>query len=397
MITVEEAQQLIANETRDFGIEEIPLEKAVGRILRESITADRDFPPFDRVTMDGIAICFEDYQNGNTSFKIRGIAAAGAKKMSLHSKNECLEVMTGAVMPEGLDTVIPYEHIEIQNQTANLKTEDIRFQQNIHFKGQDRKQGDLLLHSGTKISSPEIGVCATIGKSTIKASRLPKAIVLSSGDELIDIDQTPEAHQIRKSNVYHLKTLLSHYQLSITTEHLMDDYDTIVKKLSVYLEKYDLIVLSGGVSKGKFDYLPKALESLGVHKHFHRVAQRPGKPFWFGSKNNTTVFAFPGNPISSFMCMHVYLKPWLNQSMQATPQALPCAVLGEEVQFKPDLTYFLEVKLHYSEKGQLIGTPAKGNGSGDLANLVDADAFIQLPRGKRLFQKGEVYPIILYR
>ena len=397
MVTVDEANQLLADNAKDFGVETISLEEGMGRILRAPIVADRDFPPYDRVTMDGIAIRFADYEAGTRSYKISGVAAAGAEVMSLHAANECLEVMTGAIMPEGLDTVIQYEHIKIENGIATLNDEEVNNQQNVHFKGLDRKRGEEIILPGMKIASPEIGVCATVGKHQIEVSRLPKTLIISSGDELVDIQDTPAAHQIRRSNVYRLKTVLKHYHIQVDTAHLRDEYETIVSELRRYLDTYELIILSGGVSKGKFDFLPKALEEVGVKKHFHRIAQRPGKPFWFGTKEQTSVFAFPGNPVSSFMCMQQYFKPWLDQCLHLNATPRPLAVLDGDVTFKPDLTYFLEVKLAYSLEGKLLAQPIKGNGSGDLANLVDADAFIILPRGRDDFFKGEVYPVIDYR
>ena len=396
MITVEEANQIISDKSGDFGVESISLEDSMGRVLRAPIKADRDMPPYDRVTMDGIAIRYTDYANGCRSYPIKGVAAAGAEKMHLSDHNACLEVMTGAIMPEGLDTVIQYEHLEIADGVATIN-ESVNDQQNVHFKGLDRKAGEVVIEAGKAIGSPEIGVCATVGKDRLEVSRLPKTIIISSGDELVEIDEAPLPHQIRKSNVYRLKTVLKHYHIEADMAHLLDDYETIVEKLRGYLSAYDLVILSGGVSKGKFDFLPKALEALGVEKHFHKIAQRPGKPFWFGSKDNATVFAFPGNPVSSFMCMQQYFKPWLDQSLQLNAEPVPKAVLGSDVQFKPDLTYFLEVKLEYSETGHLIANPVKGNGSGDLANLVDADAFIVLPRGREQFLQGEVHPVIFYR
>ncbi len=395
MISVEEANKIISDKIRDFGIEIIALENGIGRILREDISADRDFPPYDRVTMDGIAIRYDAYEKGEKEFYIAGIAAAGDEKKSLREKGQCLEVMTGSIMPDGLDTVIPYEEIEIKDSRARLIGDTVKYKQNIHFRGQDRKKDDIIIKSGQEISSPEIGVCATVGKSKIKVSRLPKTIVISTGDELVDIDQTPKAHQIRRSNVYRIQTLLKTFNIKADNAHIQDDYDSIVQILKEYLEDYEVIILSGGVSMGKFDFLPKALEEIGVKQHFHKVAQRPGKPFWFGTYNDkVTVFALPGNPISSFMCMQYYFLPWLNQSLKANEKAKSIAKLSEDVEFKKDLTYFLEVKLSYSEKGELIANPAKGNGSGDLANLVEADAFIVLPRGRDKFKKGEAYQVI---
>ena len=397
MITVEEADQIISQNTLDFGVEEIDLNKGIGRVLREPIAADRDFPPYDRVTMDGIAIAIETYEKGTTVFPIEGIAAAGSVKQVLRSNSNCLEVMTGTMMPEGTNAVVPYEQISINEGKATLTANKITRDQNIHFKGQDRKKGEDIIQPGGLISSSEIGVCATVGKAKIKVSRLPRAIVISSGDELVDIDQTPEPHQIRRSNVYRLVTLLNSYHIQPDTAHLLDDYDSIVLKLKEYLETYDLIILSGGVSMGKFDFLPSALDELVVNKLFHKIKQRPGKPFWFGKLKKTTVFAFPGNPVSSFMCARRYFKPWLDQCLQLKLKPQPKAVLAAEVSFAPDLTYFLEARIDYSEKGELLAIPVRGNGSGDLANLVDADAFIELPRGRDDFHIGEVCPLIFYR
>ncbi len=398
MITVEEALEIIRNNARDFGIEEISLDESLGRILREPLIADRDMPPYDRVTMDGIAIRHSEYESGQREFPIAGIAAAGAPKMNLEEKGKCLEVMTGAIMPDGVDTVIPYEMVNIENDVATVTAEVVNHRQNIHFKGLDRKEGDKVVLPGKKLSSVEIGVGATVGAATIKVSRLPKAIIISTGDELVNINETPLAHQIRRSNVYRIKTVLKNYQIGVNTAHLDDDYDQIVSKLRNVLNDYELIILSGGVSKGKFDFLPKALEELGVKKHFHRIKQRPGKPFWFGTApNGSTVFAFPGNPVSSYMCMQQYFTVWLEESLQVEKTPQPMAVLNGDVTFKPDLTYYLEVKLDYNEKGQLLANPVKGNGSGDLANLVDADAFIILPRGRDEFKKGEVHPLLIYR
>jgi len=398
MITTADAQQIISAHAFDLGVEPVPFEQALGRILREDIVADRDFPPYDRVAMDGIAIRYQEYQKGIRTFDIEGIAAAGVPKKSWDKPNACLEIMTGAIMPEGLDTVIPYEQVHIQDQKATLMAEHnpVKAQQNIHFQGQDRKKGDVLIRPGRKLAAPEMGVCATVGKTMLQVSQRPKALILSSGDELVDMAQKPKAHQIRKSNVHRLRASLQNMHVPADIAHLTDDFDTIVKKLAGHLKSYDLIILSGGVSKGKYDYLPEALEQVGVEKHFHRVAQRPGKPFWFGTHDTTTVFAFPGNPVSSFMCMQQYLRPWLQKSMRQEAGPDTFAVLSEDVSFKPDLTYFLSVRVRTSASGQWIAQPVKGHGSGDLANLLETNAFLVLPMGRDVYQKGEAYQVMWY-
>jgi molybdopterin molybdotransferase len=179
--------------------------------------------------------------------------------------------------------------------------------------------------------------------------------------------------------------------------HLPDDPAAIEATLGDCLTKYDVLLMSGGVSMGKFDHIPSALERLGVRQLFHKVSQRPGKPFWFGRSAGTVVFAFPGNPVSSFMCLHRYFQPWFRASMGLQAIENQYAALAEDYVFKPDLTYFLQVKLAAGPDGRLLATPVTGQGSGDLANLVDTDAFIELPLEKQVFQAGEVFPIWRYR
>ena len=397
MITVEEALKIVHTHLGNWGTEEIFLDESLGRILQEEIVADRDFPPFNRVTMDGIGLSFDQFKKGQRVFEIKGVAPAGGLQMELEDPSSCLEVMTGATVPIGVDAVVRYEDLEIQEGKATVMLSSLNRDQNIHFKGSDRHQGMVILSPGKCISASEVGVCATVGKNKISVSRLPKTLIVSSGDELVNIDQIPLSHQIRRSNVYRIATVLKSYQIQPTTMHLSDDYDEIVKRLESEITHYDLILLSGGVSAGKFDYLPEALSAIGVNKMFHKVKQRPGKPFWFGKKEDKLVFAFPGNPVSSFMCAQQYFKPWLDHSLQSFEMPLPWAELVEDVYFKPDLTYFLEVKIVFHSSGKIKAHPVKGNGSGDLANLVDADAFIQLPSGRSNFLKGEIFPFIAYR
>jgi len=398
MITVEEAKNLIAQTIKDFGTEEVPLDNAIGRVLREELFADRDFPPYHRVTMDGIAIQVESFQSGNRKFKIEGIAAAGAEQMTLQNIDNCLEVMTGAILPNNTNTVIRYEDLDIQNDVATIQVEELKYGKNVHQKGEDRLQFSKVVDANKIISPAEIGVAATIGKALLQVTQLPKVIIISTGDELVNVDQTPLPYQIRKSNVQSLKATLAHHGIQADTAHLNDNMEEILAELKSILEKYEVVIMSGGVSKGKFDFLPEALNTLGVTKLFHKVKQRPGKPFWFGqSPKGATIFALPGNPVSSFMCTQIYFVPWLRSCLQIAEKKTPTAILQRDTIFKPDLVYYLQVKISYNDKGQILAMPIDGNGSGDLANLVEADAFLRIPRGKDLFEEGEVYPVYFYR
>ena len=204
------------------------------------------------------------------------------------------------------------------------------------------------------------------------------------------------AHQIRRSNVFTLVSLLEKLHIPSEKAHITDDKPILKEKIKSFLEEYDVLLFSGAVSKGKFDFLPEVFEELGVEKLFHKVAQRPGKPFWMGKKENCCVFGFPGNPISTFVNCLAYFYPWYYKST-GVQQEEEKAILAEDVTFKPNLTYFLQVQLSY-RYGHLIATPIKGNGSGDLASLVNTDAFIQLPKTEEVeFKKGEVFPIIEFR
>ena len=226
---------------------------------------------------------------------------------------------------------------------------------------------------------------------------MPKAVIISTGDELVPVSEKPLLHQIRRSNIYGIKNSLNEWGLEADLEHLPDDKEKMLAIISQLLKDYELLVFTGGVSKGKFDYLPDVLEELKVEKHFHKIQQRPGKPFWFGtSANNNKIFALPGNPVSSFVCVYMYLQYWLKKSLNVEPETLYVA-LKKDVQFTPDLVYFLEAAVESHADGTLVADPIAGNGSGDFANLVKTDGFLILPQNKNQFFANEVYPFVPYR
>lgn len=398
MIDTYTAESIVLQNAQRWQAEQVPLSAALGRVLAEDLSADRDFPPFDRVTMDGIAIDSRAYLAGQRAFRVAGIAPAGSEQVALHNPHDCLEVMTGAVLPLHADTVLRYEDLHIQDGRAMVMLAAISPGQNIHRQGSDQVRGATVLRAGQRIAAPEIGLAATLGKHQLLVRRLPRAVVIATGDELVPVEATPLAHQIRSSNVYQIQAALMQQGLPADTLHLADNKEDIREKLAPVLAQYDVVVLSGGVSAGKFDYLPEVLAELGVQQLFHKVAQRPGKPLWFGvsAAHGTCVFALPGNPISSFMCTQRYVLPWLHASLGLPPQ-LAHAVLAADVDFKPDLTFFLQVRVTYNAQGQAQAHPMPGNGSGDLASLTRADAFLELPRGRDYFAAGEVFRLIVFR
>jgi molybdopterin molybdotransferase len=397
MVSVEEAEKITQSKTKDYGTENVPFDKALGRVLAEDFKADRDIPPYNRVAMDGIAIQYEAFLNGVRSFAIKATQAAGDIPSAIHQPNECIEIMTGAALPDTADTVIRYEDLNINNGIATIQIDNIRKGQNIHFKGTDKKTNDVVVPAHQIVTPIVINIAASVGSTELCVKKLPKVVVISTGNELIDVNQIPSPYQIRSSNNYTIKAVLQQYGLTADMLHIPDDPTTTKQQIQHCLSQYDLIILCGGISMGKFDYIPSVLEKLSVQKLFHKVKQRPGKPFWFGCyQDNVLVFAFPGNPVSMFMCLYRYFLPWLDASLKIITPTIH-AVLGADVTFNSSLQYFLQVKLNVNNEGQLIATPMAGNGSGDYANLTEADAFMELPLERNTFIKGEVFKIWLFK
>jgi molybdopterin molybdotransferase len=395
MISVQQAEEIILSQIKNFGTEEVFYENALGRILAENITADSDLPPFNRSTVDGIAIDFNSYQNGIYTYKIKAVQAAGEVPVFIDTEDECIEIMTGAALDSSLDTVIRYEDISINNNLASF-TIPIKKGQNIHLKGKDKKAGEILVKANQVITPSILGIAASVGKTLLTVKKLPKVAVISTGDEMISPEDYPTPFQLRRSNGITIKSVLEKYKISADLLHWNDDFQLIKNELSQCIETYDILLMSGGVSMGKFDYLPKACEEAGIEKLFHKIKQRPGKPFWFGkSRNEKLVFAFPGNPVSVFMCLHRYFIPWLERSLEI-PGTAQYAVLQNDLDFPFPLQYFAQVKLNMNPSGQVIAESVNTNGSGDFSHLAETDAFIELPLEKTEFRKGEVYKVWKY-
>ncbi len=397
MITVEEALATVLEHTIQSTSVSCSLTAATGKVLQEDIYADRDFPPFDRVMMDGIGIEYASWEAGRRSFTICGVQLAGSPRRTLEDTETCLEVMTGAMLPERVDTIIPYEEVDIKEGIATISNDKIQRGKHIHPQGHDRKKAAKLLSRGTLIGPAEAALLATVGKKELLVSSMPKVALISTGDELVEVDEVPLPYQIRMSNSYALQSSLTGMGIEAQRFHLLDNKDILLAELTEIIASHDVLILSGGVSKGKKDHVPEVLAELGVEKRFHRVRQRPGKPFWFGTfGQDKAIFALPGNPASTFLCYYRYVLPWLWTSMGAVYRPL-VAVLEQDFSFQKPLTCFLQVSLYLGEDGRLWARPKPGAGSGDLANLTENHGFLQLPAEKDTFRVGEVYPLVSYR
>ena len=390
MISVHEAARHIHEHRVIPNIAHVPLAECTGRFLGLDIAADRDLPPYDRITMDGIAISFADFQNGQRTFAIQATQAAGMPPEVLLPQH-CVEAMTGAVLPVGATTVIRYEDLAIDTlkKTATINEATVTDGQNIHRQGSDARKKTLLLSKGTRLSAIEVAVLASVGVASVPVLQPPRILLVGTGDEVVPVEEKPEAWQVRQSNASALAAALGMMGMSASSCHVADDAPMLKQTLQAALPDYDVLILSGGVSKGKFDFIPSVLKDLGVREVFHQVAQKPGKPLWFGRSSTTTVFGLPGNPVSTLICFYRYIQPWLLAGL-GVPPVYREVMLAEDVRFQPALTYFVPVTAHLHE-GQCHAVPSAGGGSGDFVNLLGKSGFIELPPDRAWFRKGESY------
>ena len=392
MISVEEALEIVLSKPGTYGVEKVSLQAAGNRFLANDIFSDRDSPPFDRVMMDGVAINSTVLNlNEPDGFLIESIQAAGDTQKTLTDKNNCIEVMTGAILPANTDTVVPYEDIDIVNGRAFVK-QTITPKKYIHWQGSDHKKDQLASGKNKRLNAADIGILASVGIADVPVFTMPKVAIVATGNELVDVKDIPQQHQVRMSNVYSLQTALLNDMIVADIFHITDDEEILITELSKIIKEYDVVLISGGVSKGKYDYVPLVLEKLEVQKLFHQVAQRPGKPFWFGIQEQlkTHVFAFPGNPVSTFVCYQFYFRHWLF-FIFGNQLKLPLMILSDDISASSSLSQFIPVILNTNGNEASIVT---NNGSGDLFSLSAIDGFIYLPKGEKAYPQKSSFTFL---
>lgn len=367
-----------------LGVVHVPLRAAAGRVLAQDIATDQDQPPFDRVAMDGIAIRCEDWHGGTREFRILRTQGAGVAPLPLLGAGNCVEIMTGAVLPPGADAVIPVERLRVVAGVACVdEGANPAVGVNIHARGSDQVAGAVVLRAGMRLRAPEVAVLASAGRTSVPVIRPPKVVVVSTGDELVEPDVRPEPWQVRRSNAYGIvATLIEHGYAEVHDAHLPDDLALLTRRLAALLDTADVIVLSGGVSAGRFDHVPAALAAVGVEQRFHKVAQRPGRPLWFGSdQRGRLAFGLPGNPVSTLICLVRYVLPALARLEGEAIAAPPALLLSAPVRVPAELALFMPVDLTPGPDGPRA-TPHPTQGSGDFTSLVGTAGFVELATGQ---------------
>ncbi|MCH7980243.1 MAG: molybdopterin molybdotransferase MoeA [Proteobacteria bacterium] len=399
MLTAAEATKAILAAVNTLESETVSLAAATGRVLAQSVKAERDQPPFDRVMMDGIAIAYAEFADGNRSFQIQSTQAAGDPAQTLKPAH-AIEIMTGASLPAGADCIIPVERITVNESGAHVEANYATSEQQfVHAAGSDHKKDTELLQPGTRISPMDIAIIASCGLANVSVSKQPRISVISTGNELIAAGEAIAAHQIRLSNGPAIVAMLEENGYADAThEHLVDEPELLRERIAQHLQHADVLILSGGVSMGRADYVPQVLHDLGVEVTFHKISQRPGKPMWFGmGPDGQAVFALPGNPVSTLVCARQYVIPALRHMSGMAAAAPQFASLTTEVTFKPQLTNFLPVKLISNAAGNVLAMPVHTNTSGDFASLSGTDGYVELALEQSDFKTGTTVPLHRWR
>jgi len=392
-VTFDHARAVITDKMAELAPEPsretVRLDDALGRVLASVVTADRDYPPFNRSARDGFAVRASDVANPPARMKIIGQTRAGEPSKYQLQPGETVEIMTGAPGPEGADTVVMWEHSARDGDHVTLE-KSVPAGKNLIFRGSEAKQGSVVLEPGVPLDYPEIALLASTGNASVDVYRKPVAAILSTGDEVVELDAAPEPFQIRNSNAYSLAMQVRRQGgepriLSIAPDRLDRTRELVEEGL-----KADLLLLSGGVSMGKYDFVEQVLSDLGAELYFTEVKIQPGKPLVFGRVGSTPVFGLPGNPISTMVTFEVFARIALHRLAGRKSSPLPYLVarLGSDFKHKPVLTRFLPSVLE-GDYGEATVNPVKWQGSGDLVALARANCFLVATPDRESWKVGE--------
>ena len=400
MISVKEAKSIINQKIFRLGSEIVQLNNSTQRLLSEDIIAKFPSPHFNNSAMDGFAVRSLDTigasKENPVTLKNIGISSAGIPSNLVLNKGECIQCMTGAKIPSGSDAIVIVEDTTGFSDIPNVKIMiEALPESHIRKKGEEIQKGDILINKGTRIKPSEIGICATFGYGELKVSKKPKIAIFGTGNELVEPGKNIKDGEIYNSNLYVFSDLVEKIGGSVLMKDVLkDDKEHLESFLSEAMESCDLVISSGGVSMGRFDYVRDVFLDLGVEEHFWKVAQKPGKPLFFGTGDKTLIFGLPGNPVSSYIGFMVWVWPVLNEMMG-----------GNRIKsFKAELTepFPLEkIKYRYLfgkawvEDGKVRCKPSKKSGSHMLTSSLNANCILGAEPSGRQLNSGDLIDINL--
>jgi len=391
-MTFDEARQCVLHEVppKRGDCETVPVLSATGRVLAEDIAADRDYPPFHRSARDGFAVRAADVPG---ELQVIGEVRAGQIFTGQMSANGAVEIMTGAPLPPGADAVVMVEHVDRRENRVAIPR-SYTSGENFTPKGAESKQGEIVLHAGHRIGFTETAVLAMVGRERVQVFRQPRVAIVPTGDEIVEAGETPLPHQIRNSNAWSLSVQVR--RAGGAPEILpiaRDSYESTFASVKTGLES-DLLLLSGGVSAGKYDIVEQVLADFGARFFFTRVLIQPGQPLVFGAIGEKFFFGLPGNPASTMVTFELFARAVLERLSGCEDAMMPLlrARLTRDFRHKPGLTRFLPARL--SEDGSTV-EPIGWQGSGDIPSLVRANAFLVADADRESWSEGDDIRVLL--
>jgi molybdopterin molybdotransferase len=400
MISVSDAQQIILEHSRPGAPETVPLTSAaLGRVLAEDITSDIDMPQCDKSMMDGFAVRSADVSAGQTALAVIEEVTAGRLPQRTVGAGQAIRIMTGAPMPAGADAVVPVERTRmLDDQRVQIEERSWSAGKNVLPRAKEMRRGETVLKKGMVLRPQVLGVLATVGRTSAAVHPAPAVAIIPTGDEIVEVSQTPGPQQVRNSNAALLAGQIA--RGGGVPRYLGIARDTVESLQTLIREglKSPVLVLSGGVSAGKLDLVPGVLQELGVQAHFHKVAMKPGKPIFFGTcadGSSCLVFGLPGNPVSSLACFELFVRPAIRRVLgHADPGTLPVPLpLAEDFNYKTDRPTYHPARVEASSEGWRVRV-VPWFGSADLRALADADALVLFPVGEHRHRAGQLFPVL---
>ncbi len=396
MISISDATSLVLQHTTALSVESVNLSEALNRVLAEDIIADCDLPPFDRAQMDGYALRAADVANTPARLGVVGESAAGSGWHKEMKTGEAVRIMTGAPVPVGADAVQQVELTrESDGEVEILERVDVG--RSIVRRASEIKAGETVLRAGEEIYAAMIATLASFGYAQVKVGRRPRVAIMATGSELVDVDKQPGRDQIRDSNNY---TLAAYAKLAgATVERLplaVDDTRELKRQIAAAAERSDVLITSGGVSMGVYDFTKAALKELGAQIFFERVSLRPGKPTVFGRLGDTLVFGLPGNPVSVAVTFNLFARTALRAMQGAKEPGLKeeTAVLVRDLKGSIERESYLPAVLRTDRNGTLLAEPLKWGGSSDFVAFARATALIDVPAGVKIIDAGSRVKVV---
>lgn len=392
MISHLSAIEILKNKSKNLKIDFLPLSKCLNLVSAQEVFAPINVPHFDNSAMDGYAFCYQDMQN-ELELNIINEIQAGTDKLIALKKNETVRIFTGAPIPINADTVIPQEDVFVENGILKFQKNVPKYS-NIRHIGSQTPKGSLILKKYSIITPEYIGFLATFGITELAVFVKPKIGVIVTGKELVKAGYSLENYQIYESNSVFLSAAFQELGINLSFSIWVDDDKNELKKaIQENIQNCDILIFSGGISVGDYDFVKPVLEELGVHQSFYKVKQKPGKPLFFGTLKNTEIFALPGNPSAVVMCYHTYIKPFVKAKMGIDGfDKKEYGILLNNYSKKPGLTHFLKAFV-VNNKIEILPNQL----SYQMDSYAIANAFAVLPENQDNFQIGEKIEVIKFR